>query len=324
MKTIISVVFGNRREAAGWITEQDVDGLPVVGTPVSINVGAPDSPLSAEGQVYRAWPGVDDDPGGIFIFGGSSVPDEDFQYGMDNASWDRISEEALRVLVETASQTPVLAAVHEVTLLVGNPGEPSRLLAFQRLLQPYDPVLPLFSQRLRVEALEDKTLEELDAQALLEEEDDDEVWNEEVNHLEKELRGLKPIPAAKAGLPGLVIYSSIISNGVARVCFWSPSLGDVAEEDLVANAWDPIRVPEQFDPIDFRLGRRIELAMKSDVTFVDTEFGTSTVNEWTIEEPLEVAEEDYPLLPPLLVEHCKAQKELRDIDLFLSEWQKDS
>lgn len=316
--TIISVVFGNRDHAAGWITEQEIEGLPIVGTPVSINVGSPDSPLSAEGQVYRAWPEVDGDPGGIFIYGGGSIPDDEFQDGMDGASWERISDEALKILVETASNTPVLAAVHEVTLVVGDPADKKSLHCFQRLLQPYDPVLPLFSQRLRVEAFEDKTLEVLDEEASRDEEADD--WSDELELIEKELRGQSPISAAASGLPGLVVYSSLISNGVARVCFWSSGFGDVAPEDLVANAWDPIRIPEQFDPEDFRLERRVSLALRSDVTFVDTEFGTVTVNEWTIDDPLAVDEEDYSLLPPLLVEHCRAQKELEDIELFLDEW----
>jgi hypothetical protein len=320
VNTIISVVFGNRHEAAGWITEQDVEGLPAVGTPVSINVGAPDSPLSAEGQVFRSWSGIDGDPGGIFIFGGQSVPDAAFQYGMDNASWDRISDEALRVLVETATQTPALAAVHEVTLVIGDPCKPETIQAFQRLLQPYDPVLPLFSQRLRVEAFEDKEWQDLHRQALQDGEAEDEEWLIEVQAIENELLGRATIPAARLGLPGLVIYSSLISNGVARVCFWAPGLGDVDGADLIANSWDPIRVPQQFDPVDFRLERRVQLALRSQVDFVDTEFGTSTVNEWSIDEPLFVDEEDYALLPPLLVEHCKAQKDLSDIDLFLSEW----
>lgn len=320
MLTIISVVFGTRHAAAGWITEQEIDGLPAIGTPVSINVGAPDSPLAAEGQVYRAWPEVDGDPGGIFIYGGGRIPDESFQEGMDSASWDRISDEALRVLVETAAQTPVLAAAHEVTLVVGQPNDPSGMQAYQRVLQPFDPVLPLFSQRLRVEALEDKTLETLESQAALEEEEDDEVWDDEVRAIEQEIMGRKSAAVSQNGFPALVVYSSLISNGLARVCFWTPNYGDVSPADLVANSWDPIRIPEQFDPQDFRFARRVELALRSQVTFAETEFGTSTVNEWSIDEPTSVPEEDYALLPPLLVEHCQAQKELDDIDLYLQDW----
>lgn len=325
MLTIISVVFGDREQSAGWITEQDIEGLPMVGTPVNISVGAPDSPLAVEGQVYRAWPEVDGNPGGIFIYGGGKVPDEEFQYGMDNASWDRISDAALRVLVETAKQTPVLAAVHEVTLVVGQPnGDPSSVQCFQRMLQPYDPVLPLFSQRLRVEAFEDKSLEALDAQSALEESETEEEWENELADIEGELLGERAITASANGLPGLVIYSSLISNGIGRVCFWSPDFGDIAPEDLVANSWDPIRIPEQFDPEDFQLARRVQLALESSVSFAETEFGTAVVHEWEIAHPLSVREEDYALLPPLLVEHCRAQKELEDIDLFLDAWSDDS
>lgn len=320
MMTIISVVFGNRDYATGWITEQDMEGLPVVGTPVSINVGAEDSPLSAQGQVYRSWPEVDGNPGGIFIYGGNHVPDDDFQRGMDGANWERISDEALKVLVETASHTPVLAAVHEVTLVVGDPNHVESLSCFQRLLQPYDPILPLFSQRLRVEAFEDKTFEVLEEENSKDDDEDEVDWSSHLEEIERELRGSAPVVATQAGLPGLVIYSSLISSGLARVCFWSPAFGDVAAEDLVANAWDPIRIPEQFDPIDFQLARRVSLALRADVDFMDTEFGTITVNEWSIDDPLSVGEDDYPLLPPLLVEHCRAQKELEDISLFIDEW----
>lgn len=311
MRTYVSVVFGTRREALGWVTEHDLEIVPSAGTPVRIKVGEGSMPSTATGQVYRSWEPQEEEPGGIFIFAGAELPDESFREEMEDAGWEPLTGESLGVLIDLVTVTPVIAAAHEVTVAIGNPHEPERLFVFQRTLYPVDPALPLFGQRLRL------AIESVEFGS------DEEDESEGVIRINREIHGELPINEDRSGLPCVVVYSSMVDPGTARICLWTPSLGVDSPAVFVENDWKTIAVPQQFDPVDFRLARRIELGVRTGIVFDLSSFGTSMVKEWTIEGTEDILEEDHALLPPMLIEHIKAQREFEELPLLLEEWSKD-
>jgi hypothetical protein len=327
MRALISILFGVRDNKIGWVSEEEILVLPAIGMPVSLNLGSEyDEPV--EGQVYRAWKDEDGEPGGMLIYGGTRIPDTRFQELMEIAGWEQLTDEALQILGSAVDETPVLAATHEVVLVIGDPAEIDSLQTFQRTLNPYDPALPLFSQRLRLEIAQDLEEDEYNEVEEADDELTDAEWDmrriQETAEINKELLNTALIDGITKGIPAVTIYSAIISNGVGRIAFWTPNLGRLAPENLVANGWEQLLVPQQFDPEDFRLRERVGLARQTAVTFEITDYGTARIKDWTMNDPLAVTEDQYPLLPEILVEHVKAAGEFTNIDTYLEEWSKYS
>lgn len=326
MKALISILFGTREGKVGWVSEEEIASLPAIGMPVSLDLG-PEGTDPLEGQVYRAWKDEDGEPWGMVIYGGTSIPDLEFQESIESAGWERLTAEALKILGDAIDETPVLAATHEVVLIVGDPADIDGLKTFQRILNPYDPALPLFSQRLRLEIAKD--LDEVEYEEAEREDDGltDEEWHvlreRDTKEINEELADISLVDGVHKGVPSVTIYSAIVRNGVGRIAFWTPSLGKLEPGNLVANGWDQLRVPQQFDPEEFRLLERVELAKQTAVTLEITEYGTTRIKDWTMEEPLLVTEDQYPLLPGMLIEHVRAAGEFTRIDSYMEEWSKD-
>ncbi len=327
MRALVSILFGVRNNKVGWVSESEINLLPNVGMVIPIRFGEEDDhPL--EGQVYRAWEDEDGDPGGMVIYAGETIPDELFQESMETSGWERLTDEALKVLSDIIDETPVLAAIHEVVLIVGDPAREDRLLAFQRSLTPYDPALPLFSQRLRLDLAQDVDKDEYDDAEEEGEELTEEEWRvfqeNETRGINGELADNSLIDGLIRGIPAITIYSALVRSGLGRVAFWTSSLGNLTAEHLVENDWEELRIPQQLDPRDFRLSERVNLAKQSIVSFEITDFGTARIRDWTMESPLLVGEDQYSLLPQMLVEHVKAASEFTHMDDYLAEWSRDS
>lgn len=314
MRALISVVFGSRNDRIGWISEEELPELPHVGMPVVINVAGNTGPV--EGQVYRAWEDDADEPGGMLIYGGPAIPDETFQQGIEFAGWERLTSEALKVLSDAVDDTPVLAATHEVVLLVGEPGTPD-FTAYSRVLNPSDPVLPLFGQRVRLMAIDNGTEDDEDDMS-------DEEWDtyraQELARIESQLDGEADSPSVEDGVPSVTLYSALVRTGIGRVAFWSPSLFGLTPADLIAHDWNMLIIPDEFNPDEFRAAERIRLARETTLTFVSTDTGVVKVDDWFMREPLKVTEDQHPLLPPMLVEHVRASREFQDFSSILDEW----
>ena len=320
MRALVSVLFGAGGRHIGWVSEEDLPTLPTVGMPVVINVG-PERRNPVEGQVYRSWPDEGTEPGGMLIYGGPTIPDDEFQRGIEIAGWERLADDAIRILAEAVDQTPVLAATHEVVLIVGDPND--SVQAFQRVLVPIDPILPVFGQRLRLQISHDvdpDLLDDDDGDVDLTEEQWRALHDAAVRQVEDELTGSQPVDGITEGVPSVTIYSSVVRNGVGRVAFWAPGLGNLDAAHLIANEWEELRIPAQFDPSDFRLDERVALARQTTVTFEPTELGAERIKDWSLAEPGSVDESQFTLLPPMLVEHVRAARELDNVHFYMDEW----
>lgn len=284
MKSVISMVFGTLGQRVGWVAEEDMPALPVAGMAVAIRAAG--HPGVAYGQVYRFWPGGDDAPSGVLIYGGPDVPDDAFQLGLEEAGWQRLSDEAMESLSQAIDDTPTLAAVHEAYIVAGDPRSPDVAVLRRRLVPP-DPSLPLFGQRLR-------------------------------------LGGPEDAPEADSQIGAVCVYSGLIEPGVARVFLWMPDLGPLEPEVMVANEWQILGIPEDFDPEEFRLADRVRLALATSITFQTTRTGTQQVQDWSVSESEPVTEADYELLPLLLAENQRAAGELADLDRIVARWAVES
>lgn len=334
MRVIVSVLFGSRENAVGWIIEEQLPELPPLGVPVVINIES-NGVVSIEGQLYRTWESNEEtgEPGGMLIYGGEDIPSKEFQATLEQVGWERLTRDALVVLFAAVQQTPVMAALHDVLIVVGEPEEQENMIAFQRVLRPYDPTMLLFGQRVRLNLANEMNDEEDANQELLTEltsitEDETQtsveelmrIRDSELEEVEQELEGLISTDNVAKGIPAITIFSTIIRNGTGRIVFWCPKLGNVDPTILIANDWRQVSIPEDFNPQEFRLSDRIALAKRASVTFEPTEFGTFQTKEWSIEDPLSVKDEDFMLMPPVLVENIKAKRDIASIDDYITKW----
>jgi hypothetical protein len=315
VKAVISIIFGERENSIGWIAEEDLPELPLIGMPVIIQID--EASPAFEGQVYRAWESDEEEQtnGGMLIYGGADLPDHEFMEKFELAGWELLGEDALQVLSAAIEHTPALAATHEVLLLVGERGQETKFAAFQRQIIPYDPALPLFGQRMRLEISSVRKIFEFESK---------EQWQEhreiEVVEVESELALPQSIDGINNGLPAIVIFSSLIRNGVGKVVFWCPNFGNLHPEHLLAHGWETV---SSFEAGEFKTEERIELALDTKLNFVMNDYGTAEMDDWQIQNPLNVPETSYELLPKLLLEYVKASKEFENIDSILQEWAKD-
>jgi hypothetical protein len=259
-----------------------------------------------------------------YLFGGEEIPDSDLQARFEAAFWTRMSDDEARDVLEIVAVTPPVAAIHDVLLLVGDPtarDEDGNLVpveAWNFYLNPDDPRLPMFGQRLQFDLLnwipdeddeEDEDLDDLDEDVDSEENDpvipqDIDVW----------------VPSSAAeGATALVVYCSIVDVGEAQVSFWVSSLGDIDGFDLMAAGWEKLG-PDTFDPVEFRAAERIDLALRTHLEIRMDPYGEVYLTDFEIQDAVNVSEDQYALLPPSMIEACRAARELLDVDDIVRDW----
>lgn len=339
METLVTVLFGPPGAAVGWVSEEELPQLPPVGIPVRIRVHSHDGDEETiEGQVFRSWDEDGSDPGGILIYGGIHIPDVSVRNVLEEAGWEALSEDAAALLAGTIHESPVIAAKHEVNFFVGEGGGVS---LYRQIIQPTSPILPLFGQRMRmnfVEADMDSGLEFFDETAWDlndvspltegEEDDDDEITDDDWRRMQEEDREIVdsdilsgcPGDVAAEGLPLIVMYSSLVEPGLARLGFWTSSLGNLTELDLLAVGWEKVEVPSRFDPEEFNLQRRIELALATHVVFESNNYDSIRVRDWWLDVPGLVDETDQEYLPPYLYQWAMGAQQVDSIDDLVKQW----
>lgn len=325
METLVTVLFGAPGAAAGWVSEEELSSIPPVGMPVRIHLRLPGGDSTIEGQVYRSWDEEDSDPGGVLIFAGRRIPEPETQSLLEHAGWEALSEDAASLLAGTIHESLAIAAQHEVNLIVGH----DEVRVYRQIIQPNSPILPLFGQRMRMnftphasrEVLEWHPVDEADL------EDDREISDLEWREIQVEAAETVdaditsgPSDVFTLGLPLIVIYSSMVQPGLARLGFWTSSLGEMSPEELSAQGWEAIDVPTRFDPDEFNLRRRIELALATHVIFESNNYDSIRIADWWVEMPDLVDEADQEYLPPYLHQWATGIRELDSIDDVVREW----
>lgn len=326
MSTVVTMLFGSPGAALGWVSEERIPHIPMIGATVRITIHAFGDDTSVEGQVYRAWDGDDGEHGGLLIYGGTRIPDVEFRNLIEIAGWEPLSDDTLDLLAGTIHESPAMAASHEVNLFVGE-GPDMRL--YRRVIQPSSPILPLFGQRMRMTFLE-LPYDDDDMWGFTDDDVDDvPVSDEEWQEMQRADRAEVDTAidtrqfgdVAEIGIPVVVFYSALIDPGTARLGFWTSHLGDgVTDIDLVADDWEVVSIPDRFDPFDFGVERRLDLARRTHVLFESNNYDSVRVAEWWLENPEDVGEADSSFLPPFLYQWATGVQQLDQIDAYLERW----
>jgi len=309
MRTVISLVFGPLHAPTGWAGEEDLPVLPMVGQTLVIdfdNVPVP----SVRGQIFRTWEDPDLDTASVLIYAGHQPPADGTADALTGSGWQQLSNDTVTHLARVVEETPVIAAVHEVVLAVGG-STPATTSVYRRTLNPDDPVLPLLGQRLLVDVLENNELDEDDPEF-----DDDEYLAKINDHL----RGVGSPRVSEFGLPVLTVHTSELQKGSARILMWTPHLGDVPEGALLDTGWVKTSPEDRCLDPDFRLARRVNLAMRTELTLQENDYSSVSLGDWYINDPSDVTEEDKELLPVLLWEQTVAAQEIGSLDEIVAGW----
>ena len=313
MKTVISLVFGPLHNPVGWAGEEDLPAVPMVGQTLIIdfdNVPVP----SIRGQIYRTWEDPELETASVLIYAGHQPPPEGTPDALSGSGWQQLSDETATHLARVVEETPVIAAIHEVVLAVGKKDEAS-MRVYRRTLNPEDPVLPLLGQRLLVDVLESNELDENDPGF-----DDDEYLKIINAHLDGE--GSPSV--SDFGLPVLTVHASELQKGSARILMWTPDLGDVSESVLLDTGWSKTSPDDRCLDPDFKLSRRINLAMRTELTLKENEYSSVSLGDWFISNPGDITDEDKELMPVLLWEQTLAAQEIGSLNEIIAGWDDSS
>lgn len=356
MTSTLCVAFGSIEVPAVWATRMANEWVPEPGRRVQFQFRQDEDADRAGSKRFRAnldtgnehdedhdmtdaivghvtYADVQEDGEGIaFVYAGVPHPPVELQEILQANSWLRLSDEDARGVLDVIEHANPVAAVQDLMLVIGDPQMDADGVApmetWSRIVQPYDPTLPLFGQRLILNAIAG-----------------DEVYDEddESNEYEDDAAADAAAEAAQAaaaarvdqrqdevdlwapgsrseGLPALVIYCTATEPGAAQVAFWVASLSDLDGFDLLAAGW------EKFDPEvlnengDFQLATRVRLALRTKLDIREDADGDSYVNDFEIVDAGSVPESSYPLLPAGLADHCRFAAELGDSDDIIGRW----
>lgn len=325
MDVTLCVAFGSRERAVVWAGSYQTEFAPTPGQSTEIHLHSqPDArdedPESIFAEVVHAET-EDDGTTIVFLYAGEQLPDDHICMLLEASQWVPMNAVQARDVMEIVDAAPPMAHTHDVLLVVGDleakdeDGNPT-FESWNRAIIPDDPVIPMFGERLYVDVL--------DALPSDDEEDESDDEDEDLSD-SPTLVGLQMIAneddtgSAATGLPAVVFYAAKVDPGEAQVGFWVSSLGDVSGFDLVAAGWQKM-TPDIFDPIEFRLGERVDLARRTRIDSDVDDDGQLFLKDFELRDAARVEESQYELLPSALVNHCKAAKEMLGIDDIVSGW----
>lgn len=319
MALTLCVAFGTVDEPAVWAAIIDDDWEPAVGMRAEFHVKANaddvDDLFEIVAQVMYISE-VEDGSAVVYLFGGEDLPDESMTDRLEANSWTQLESDEAHSVMEVVSAAPPTAAAHDVLLVVGDPfsqpdGSPVAFQAWNRMIAPEDPLLPMFGQRLVVDLLDSVSDDALEPDLR---DDGDSVPFRVVIPVDPWTPG-----NASDGVNTVVVYCAVVDAGVAQVVFWAPSLEAIDGFDLLAAGWEML-TEEDFDPLDFKLAERIELALKTELQIELDEDGEPYLTDFQIRDAAEVSPDLYDLLPPGLAEQCRFAAEMTEADDVLARW----
>lgn len=217
-----------------------------------------------------------------YLFAGEEAPDEITEQRLSDGDWTRLEDEdALRVM-ELVMSAPPTASMHDLLLVIGE--EDPQVWALT--LEPEDPLLPMFGQRITLDAL-----------------------GAEVD---------------ETTMPALVIYSALVEAGVGEAVFWVDELTATVDGfDLLAAGWELLD-EDEFDASEFRLGDRIRVARAVELTLEVDEDGDTYLTDFAVHDAESIPADCYELLPEALAEYCQFAAEVAsNSDAMLEEWRRE-
>jgi hypothetical protein len=313
MSATMCLAFGTIDTPEVWIASMPVDWSPELGGRAELEFRDGDNEHICDDVVGQViFIDTQDDGTPIaFVFVGEELPDEDTQDCLDAGSFIRMDEDQAREVLTIVMTAPPVSAVHDLLLIVGDPmatvedGQ-SQFQLWQRVVDVADPIVPMFGERMHIKVLDCPNTGS-DA-----EDDGNAVARPTIVGTSEH----------EADAEVTIAYAAQVEVGIAQIAFWVPSLGDIDGFALMASGWAKINDDDIDD--DFRLSERILLAQRTTLDVRYDEDGDPFLHDFAVRDAEEVTEDQYPLLPPGLAEHCRFARELVQADDIVASWSEDN
>lgn len=345
----LCVAFGNAAHPAVWASTLDVENVPGLGMRTQVHLTLsngeddPDEGVEVDEDddsvliAEVAHLDVNEDGTPVaYLYASDDLPSETTISLLEQADWVRLNDDVARGVLAIVEASPPAAATHDVLLVLGDPDPsegPAAVEAWSRSFHPDDPRVPMFGDRLLIDPLDamgdytdlndsylDITLEigvPDDDNADSDESDTDSDDEEVVAY--NRLIDLDEPGSLDDGFPGLVFYAAKVDAGEAQVGFWLPRPEGINGFELLAAGWQRMNADE-FDPVEFRLSERINLATRTVIRVEEDEDGDIRLADYEIDDAETVEDDQLELLPPALSEHCRASREFTDIESIIDSW----
>lgn len=293
----LCLVFGEDGDAACWASLYETEEYPEPGSVLRLQLSTEDSVFS---QVMLTLEG-DNDGVLVLLYGGPEQPDDEVTAALSHG-WNQMPDEVAHTLLHMCETAPMTAQTHDAVLVCGDPAT-GEVEVWERMMEPIDPLVPLFGQRLVLDALD--------------------VLPDERARTADELPEPDPTSSATLtdGIPVVVVSGMLMAPGFAEVVFWTRDLGEVSGADLTACDWSQVSVPDDFDPDEMQLSERVALALRTRFGWAPAdEEDVVVLDEYTLEGAEDVEERLYALLPDELVEYCRMRRDLANISDIVAGW----
>lgn len=249
---------------------------------------------------------------------------QDMEENLERAGWEAADEEMIEDLHNILESSSLTASTHHLYLIVGDKNKPENMQIWKRTLEPSIPEIPVFGERFFTQLffsdLAEGEFSATEGAANLSQHRGERVYIDDVIDINAG-GGLEQ------GYPVVVVQGTKVDYGTALVSVYTPHTAPFDEFALASDGWEAVG-KEELDPIEDRLGERIDLALRTRM-LVDTTESTdddpgAVVAEYEISDPTSVTEEQYELLPQSLVMHVEMQKELDELPNEIDQWRDDN
>jgi hypothetical protein len=358
MNTYLCVVFGYGDDAEVWAANITTDRYLSLGEAAKISLSSDNGDkLDVDGEIVHV--GLTDEGNNYAIaVSESAVEDDEFREALSNSEWTLLGEEESEDVFDIVDTAPPVAALHDLLLVVGDYtatdefGYPNGITVWHRVIEPNDVSVPLFGEKFyshvilsnaeiepeieELELEEGLSLEEvfnqmdtlenapydggIDPDSLSDGSDED--LPSPTIYIEAEV-DLDIEGNPEDGYPVIAFYTAKVDYGVASIGVWAKNIEPYTEFDMIADGWELLG-PELFNPLEFRLKERIDIAMQTLLTLSVDEDENRFVHEYALTKPEDITEAQFDLIPPALQDFVVGVKEISheidNIDNLMSEW----
>jgi hypothetical protein len=359
MNTYLCVVFGYGEEAEVWAANIVTDRYLNLGEAAKINLSSDTGEeLSIDGEIIHV--GLTEEGNNYAIaVAEEAIEDEELREALLNSEWTLLEEPESEDVFDIVDTAPPVAALHDLLLVVGDYksvdefGYPNAITVWHRVIEPDDVSVPLFGERFyshiilsnaeiepqieeyeleeglsleevfeEMDTLEDAPYDGEDKSATSDEEQSEEPLIAPTFYIEAEV-SLDAEGNPEDGYPVVAFYTAKVDYGVASIGVWTKNIDPYTEFDMIADGWELLG-PELFNPLEFRLKERIDIAMQTLLSLSVDEEENRFIHEYALTKPEEIVESQFDLIPPALQDFVVGVKEISqdidNIDALMGEW----
>lgn len=281
------------------------------------------------------WPDEDDDDddgfihahqiASVLVYGGLDVPTPEQEELLYETGWIPVDSELTGTLAGLISEIPPIAVVHESVLAVGDPDNHNSITMYATTGMPDDPSVPLFGERARLPLTDGPLDDDYDdfSDDMTDEEYRD-AWiareDKLMEAIDREIATETPRNIRTEGFPVITLGSWMVEPGLARVLYWTPTLGDVTPQDLLDAQWEIQTIPDAVDPTASDFATMVRLAKRTRLRFEPSIMTYLRPRDWTITNADTLTDTELTYLPSELVDHVLTGREMESLDTIIDSW----